>query len=141
MTTVAQNIIEMCEAILADPAEPKWRKEQAEENLRRHGHAARSEQRNEEIRTTLLSAAREARKLGYAVCSSKDRSGKISSYYAQSGNAKIRISDHVLPSTAKREAMNDFHGGTPFSGEIIIEGTLTATRLRRLITLAAAGRM
>jgi hypothetical protein len=98
--------------------------------------------REQAIRETLLTAAREARRIGFTVRASKNSTGLVSSYYASRGNGRpIRISDHYLPDTAKRAANTEFHGGSPFAAEIIIDAPMTATRLRRLIVLAEAGRI
>lgn len=95
------------------------------------------------IRATLLAAAREARKMGFEVRASTARDGRISSYYATRANRRpIRISDHQLPQTARREVMSEAHGGgSAFAAEIIITDRLTATRLRRLLRLAEASRI
>jgi len=75
-------------------------------------------------RKNLLMAARAARDMGLNVKSSKDKSGKISSYYVDTAQGKVRISDHNLPWTPKREMMANAHGREGFSGfhgdEIII---------------------
>ena len=87
----------------------------------------------------LLAAAREARKMGFTVRSSKTPKGHISSYYAHKGGSRLRISDHCLPQTARRDCMAEVHGGAT-RPELIITEKATATRLRRMIVLAAAGR-
>ena len=75
--------------------------------------------------------------------SGSSRAGNISSYYAKRDNSRpIRISDHSLPVTGKREFMTEVNGGgSAFAAEIIIDGAISSTRLRRLIVLAEAGRL
>lgn len=85
---------------------------------------------DEAVKTqTLETAAMVARRMGFAVSSSKNGAGTICSYYLKSKSGTIRISDHELPSNARR----DFYGGHP---EIIIDRFITAKRIRRLIRLA-----
>ena len=111
--------------------------------------AIRAAQAKAAVRATLLAAAREARKLGYIVSSSSDRTGKVSSYYLDAPTAagrtrRIRISDHFIPHTGLRDARAEASGHGFFSGypgpEIIIDRPRRATWLRRAIVLAAAGR-
>lgn len=103
-------------------------------------HSAEKQQETD-VRTTLIAAGRIAKNIGFKVYSSKDRCGNISSYYAERSGRKVRISDHRLPQTAKREAQAEFHGGGAFAGEIIIDRAISATRIRRLLALAEAGRI
>lgn len=99
----------------------------------------------EKARETLLRAARVARSMGCTVRSSKDRAGRISSYYIRlkNGGPQVRISDHAIPPTTIREsraAMNgqDYSG---YSGpELIIAGDRPALWLRRALALLLAGR-
>ena len=105
--------------------------------------ARNAEKLAREIRHTLLSAAREARSMGFKVRKSTGRTGHVSSYYAKRscGQKAIRISDHELPLTDHREMMSNVHGGgSPFVGEIIIDKPMSITRLHRLLVLAEAGR-
>lgn len=109
---------------------------------RRIAASSADQQAEKDVRDALMAAARVARAEGFKVKASKDRAGRISSYYADRGNGIVRISDHVLPMNAKREAQADFHGGkSPFAGEVIIDGAASKCRLRRLIILAEAGRI
>lgn len=97
-----------------------------------------------EIRLTLLGAARQARALGFRVTASKDRDGRISSYYIATPAGPVRISDHALPQTAQRDCMARAHGREFFDGyhgpEIIIDRPLGSQYLRDLILTAGAGR-
>jgi hypothetical protein len=56
-------------------------------------------------RSALISCAKKARAAGFAVKSSKDRRGNVSSYYLTRGLVKLRLSDHLLPPSPRREAM------------------------------------
>ena len=122
---------------------------------RRNAHeAAEDTQRAEEAtdrraatRATLSRAARVARRLGYWVRPSKDRAGRISSYYLDIVHAHvavIRISDHDLPTTPERNYMARCHGRLSHDGyhgpELIIDAPHSATWLRRAIVLTAGGR-
>lgn len=112
------------------------------EMQRRIAASAADQLAGKNVRDTLLAAARVARAEGFKVRASKDSTGRISSYYADRGNGVVRISDHNLPMTAKREAQADFHGGkSAFAGEVIIDSAASKDRLRRLIILAEAGRI
>ena len=98
------------------------------------------------VRKTLLAAARVARKLGFAVRSSKGRDGTISSYYLQRRDGRpIRISDHQIPATAHRDMIASFNGYGIYDGypgpELIIDCERSTTWLRRAIILTAAGRV
>ena len=81
--------------------------------------------------------------MGFEVRKSTSRNGHVSSYYARRDSKKtVRISDHELPMTDHREMMFNFHGGgSPFIGEIIIDESMSKTRLRRLLVLAEGGRL
>lgn len=107
--------------------------------------AARAEaERNERraIRDTMTAAMREARRLGFEVKVSTARTGEMSSIYATRANRRpIRISDHHMPATPKREYYAEMHGGSPFAAEIIIDAPMTPTRIRRLLVLAEASRV
>lgn len=106
----------------------------------------RREAEEKAVRTTLLAAAREARKLGFAVRPSKDRAGRVSSYYLTRVDltGALRISDHAIPASSRREFMAAAHGRVGYDGyhgaEIIITEARSTTWLRRAIILAAAGR-
>ena len=105
--------------------------------------ARNAEKLAREIRETLLSAARVARSMGFDVRKSTSRSGNVRSYYARrDSKITVRISDHELPMTDHREMMSNMHGGgSPFIGEIIIDESMSKTRLRRLLVLAEGGRL
>ena len=99
---------------------------------------------NNEVRKTLLCAARIARAMGFDVKKSTDCNNHVSSYYATRDpfGKPVRISDHDLPVTRQRDIMSHMHGGgSPFAGQIIIMEPMSKTRLRRLIVLAEAGRL
>lgn len=94
------------------------------------------------IRETLKRAARVARKYGYDVRKSTDARGRVSSYYVTRENKQpVRISDHYLPMTTQRQCNHDYYGGSPFSGEIIIDSVMSECRIRRLLVLAENGRV
>lgn len=97
------------------------------------------------VRKTLLRAARVARAMNLYVKASKDRNGHVSSYYVQSGERRIRVSDHLIPATDRRDTVaferGQYWGYDGYRGpEIIIDRERSATWLRRALTLAAAGR-
>ena len=77
----------------------------------------------------LLFAAREARKLGYNVKKSTDRNGNVSSYYVETPSGDVRISDHELPYSPRRDFMATEHGQAGFSGfhggELIVDHNTT----------------
>ena len=89
----------------------------------------------EESRNSLVQAAREARKMGAEVRASKDRSGRISSYYIRMEDGhSLRISDHEIPSTPQREFMAMAHGRDFYTGyhgnELIIDRPMTTEEIR-----------
>ncbi len=107
--------------------------------------AAREKAEADAIRDTMIAAARVARSMDFTVRASKNRAGRISSYYCRrEGCGPIRISDHEIPWTPAREAVaytmagEDFHGY--HGGQLIIDRKRPATWLRRALTLIAAGR-
>lgn len=107
---------------------------------------ARAERRAA-VRQSLLAAARIARAAGYRVRRSSDRAGRVSSYYVELGHDRpaLRISDHEIPATARRDFVAACHGAhSGYEGyrgpELLIDRPRSATWLRRAITLAAAGR-
>jgi hypothetical protein len=69
------------------------------------------------VRKKLMKAARVVRSLGFAVRSSKDRAGKVSSYYFKINGETVRISDHEIPLTQARVDRGLFSG---FHGEELI---------------------
>lgn len=77
----------------------------------------------------LLFAAREARKLGYNVRKSTDKNGNVSSYYVETPSGDVRISDHELPYSPRRDFMATEHGQAGFSGfhggELIVDQNTT----------------
>lgn len=98
---------------------------------------------------TLITAAKIARQLGFAVRASKNRAGRISSYYCDGpmlgpDRRALRISDHIIPATAHRESVAEVMGHGSFNGypgpEIVLTEPKSATWLRRAIILAANGR-
>lgn len=102
--------------------------------------------RAEAARKALLRAARVARALGFHVRASRDRAGRVSSYYATLRDGpRVRISDHLIPANERRDAIafergqswgyDGYHGP-----EIIVDRDRSAIWLRRALTLAAAGR-
>lgn len=103
------------------------------------------------VRESLIAAARQARRLGFSVRSSQGRAGRISSYYAsrhdpaRGRSIAIRISDHELPWTPRRDFMAREHGRDGFDGfhgaELIVDRPRRAEWLRRALILTAAGRM
>lgn len=100
-----------------------------------------------DTRETLKHAARVARKLGFSVRSSKNQAGRISSYYAYPNpqeRTAIRISDHEIPATAKRDFMAQERGGSQYDGyhgaELIITEPRNETWLRRALILLANDR-
>ena len=102
-------------------------------------------ERDAAIRSTLLRAARVARRAGLAVRPSRDRDGHVSSYYiARPGGPAIRVSDHEIPQSDRRDFMAAAHGRDFYDGypgpEILIDRPRSATWLRRAIVLAQAGR-
>ena len=115
------------------------------EELQRHyATVLRLEGYRVAARKSLLDAARIARKLGFAVRSSKDRRGRVSSYYLSSlDGPTIRVSDHDIPATAERVSNAAFHGRSynGFAGpELLITDPRSSTWLRRALMLTAAGR-
>ena len=106
---------------------------------------ARAERRAA-VRQSLLAAARIARAAGYRVRRSSDRAGRVSSYYVEIGHGlPLRISDHEIPATARRDFIAACHGAhSGYEGyrgpQLLIDRPRSATWLRRAITLAAAGR-
>lgn len=118
--------------------------EDAEHRARKRAAEQRREAREVAIRATLLAAAREARKLGFTVRSSKSRDGRISSYYCTREDQSLRISDHDIPWKPHREFKATMHGRDGYDGyhgdQLIIDAPRSATWLRRAITLTAAGR-
>ena len=105
--------------------------------------ARKAEKLATEIRQTLLSAARVARSMRFDVRKSTSRSGNVSSYHAKRDSKKmVRISDHELSMTDHRVMISNLHGGgSPFTGEIIVDESMSKTRLRRLLVLAEGGRL
>lgn len=133
-------------------AKARWEAERARceaEKARCEAEKARweAEKASEKaIRADLMRAARVARKMGYTVDSSTDRSGRISSYYVKSWTCPrtggqlwrpvtLRVSDHELPWTPRREEM-----GTP--SEVLATDQPHRRDLwwRRAFTLFFAGR-
>ena len=106
--------------------------------------AEEAETRRAATRATLIRAARVARSIGWAVTSSQDRQGRVSSYYLRRADLTIRISDHDLPATPERDFMAQCHGRLSHDGyhgpELIIDAPRSATWLRRAIILTAGGR-
>src|SRR5690606_29015795 len=106
---------------------------------------ARAERRAA-VRQSLLAAARIARAAGYRVRRSSDRAGRVSSYYVEIGHGPaLRISDHLIPASARRDFVAACHGApSGYAGypgpELLIDRPRSVTWLRRAITLAAAGR-
>lgn len=100
--------------------------------------------RRAELRKCLILAARAARSLGFAVRSSTDRHGLVSSYYVSAGDKKIRLSDHDIPATAMRDAASYERTGSFYTGfqgpELILDQPRRYLWLRRAITLLANGR-
>ena len=79
--------------------------------------AIAAEERRVGARQSLLATARAARMLGLSVRSSKSKDGQISSYYIQdSKGSGLRVSDHEIPATRKREAEAEFRGESGYSG-------------------------
>lgn len=115
---------------------------QLEEVRRRRAAAI---ERADATRKSLQAAARVARKMGFQVRPSKDRRGRISSYYCESDARRLRISDHEIPWTETREMQSHTlgHGGYAGYGgpELIVDQPRSRTWLRRAITLTAAGRV
>lgn len=100
-------------------------------------------ERRQAIRATLLMVPQAAAACGLTATASTDADGDVSSYYVEYGRRRIRISDHMIPATDRRESDAEFHGrsGTGFRGpEIILFEPRSETWLRRAIILAAAGR-
>ncbi|MCY4593068.1 MAG: hypothetical protein OXE86_21450 [Alphaproteobacteria bacterium] len=138
-----------------DEIQTAWQAEQdakaaAEAAARRATPAARR-------RADLLRAARVARSLGCEMKVSKDRAGRISSYYveepfdswwARTGGRgweiQLRISDHDIPSTWARETRAEFNGRGSYDGSADIYASAAPIRrslwCRRAFTLAFAGR-
>lgn len=109
--------------------------------------AAKAEARAKAVRQTLYAAARIARSMdGWRELDrSKDRDDRLSSYYFRAPAGRmVRISDHRLPWSEKRDFMARQHGRDGFDGfhggELIIDGPRSATWLRRKLILIAAGR-
>lgn len=99
-------------------------------------------------RRALIAAARIARAKGWSVRASRDRQGRISSYYVSRFDrsaAPIRISDHEIPETEDRLTKAAMHGAFQYDGyrgpQIIITRPRSATWIRRALTLAEAGRL
>lgn len=99
-------------------------------------------ERREAIRATLMMVPQVAAACGLTVSASTDADGDVSSYYVDAGRRRIRISDHMIPLTDRREDDAAFQGRSAgFRGiEIILFAPHSETWLRRAITLAAAGR-
>lgn len=115
------------------------------ERLRRARREAAAKAQAEAQRKALLLAARVARGMGLAVRSSKDRAGRVSSYYAVPADGRtIRISDHLIPWTPTRATKAAFTGRGGYSGypgvEIIIDRPRSKTWIRRALILAINGR-
>ncbi len=106
-----------------------------------------AQDRQDAIRATLLRAARVARRMGLHVRSSRDRAGRVSSYYARADGPGpvVRISDHEIPDTDRRAFMAAVHGRFECGGypgpEILIDRPRSATWLRRALILALAERL
>lgn len=134
--------------------------ERAREERRERRAAERASER-ERCRANLLLAARIARKLGATVRSSKGRDGRISSYYArlpydmtaarvEFGRFRglppqVRISDHLIPCTDRREREFEARGMGSYAGyeegpQVLVDGTESCLRLERWLTLALHGR-
>ena len=106
-----------------------------------------AEQRRDLIRSDLLRAARVARQLGYSVRASRDRDGRVSSYYVResvSGRRQLRISDHDVPWTLEREERAVSTGRGFFEGSADIYASARPNRRplwwRRAYRLAFDGR-
>ena len=69
--------------------------------------------RQDVIHNDLKRAARVARSMGLHVKASKDKHGRISSYYVSKtfGSKQFRISDHDIPLTEKRNLQKEFFDG------------------------------
>lgn len=125
-------------------------RQQAEEN-RLAAEAATLHRRQAQQRP-LYAAARAARQLGFVLRASRARDGRISSYYGDRvvDGARIRLSDHQIPASARREAQawERFEAGLSESStwsyrgpaELIVDRPRTATWVRRAIILTIAGR-
>jgi hypothetical protein len=102
------------------------------------------QEREDATRNSLILAARAARALGFEVRASARRDGAISSYYCSSATGSLRISDHDIPATPRREFMAQEHGREFYDGyhgaQLIIDQPRRYEWLRRAIVLAAAGR-
>lgn len=144
--------IERIRARLIADGRPVWSDDDlratAERNLiwrAERTRAEAAEARGAAIRETLKRAARVARKMGLGVRASKDRAGRISSYYViRAEGADLRISDHEIPANARREFMAEAHGSFGYDGyrgpQLLIDRARSETWLRRAIVLALAGR-
>ena len=103
------------------------------------------EEHAEATRRSLLLAARAARALGFVVRSSRDRAGRISSYYCRRGDVTLRISNHDIPATPQRDYVAQMHGRDCHDGyhgrQLIIDEPRRYEWLRRAVVLTAAGRM
>ena len=94
-------------------------------------------------RQDLLRAARAARQLGYHVRSSRDREGRVSSYYVETFRTdgvptfRIRISDHDVPWNPIRDRSGDFDGSADLYAT---SAGHSLTWWRRAIALSVHGR-
>lgn len=97
-----------------------------------------------QTRKALKQAAHLARNMGNLVSASFDRNGRISSYYFLIYGRDIRISDHKLPWTPKRDFMAKENGRDGFEGfhggELIVDSSMKNLRIKRKLILIAAGR-
>ena len=136
---------------------PAWKRLQFQRKLsaqvkenetRKKTQALQSEadkKHREAIRKDILTAARVARQMGFTVRASKDKCGRVSSYYVtpKSGGRPWRISDHDVPQTAEREARANCHG-REFNGAASVYASADSHRRplwwKRAFTLLEAGR-
>jgi hypothetical protein len=102
--------------------------------------------REEGIRQTMALIPGAARTCGLTVRTSEDQDGDVSSYYLAGKDTQrtIRVSDHEIPATMKRESEAEFRGYGFYTGyrgpQVIIREPRSETWLRRAILLAANGR-
>ena len=143
--TRAERRRDACDSLIARSATRAGRLEARRMRDARMAVEAAAMAEADAIRDTMIAAARVARSMGFTVRASKNRAGRISSYYCRrEGCGQIRISDHEIPWTPAREAVAYTMAGGGFDGyhggQLIIDCKRSATWLRRALTLIAAGR-
>jgi hypothetical protein len=125
------------------PSALREERQRVEAERAKRERAAREAARREAVRKSLIAAAAVARRMGLQVRASRARDGRVSSYYcAASDGVRIRISDHEIPWTEKREFMAAGRGGYfGYPGpELVLTRPRRTEWLRRALVLLAAGR-